>query len=129
MSPTTLLAVAAGGAIGATARYVLGGAVYSMGRGSIAGTAVGTLVINVLGSALMGILYVLLVERAGAGESWRLFALTGVLGGFTTFSAFSLETLFLLQQGAGLRAAAYVLASVAGCVLAAWLGVEISRQL
>ncbi len=129
MSPVALLAVAAGGAIGATARYVLGGAAQAMARGSIAGMPVGTLVVNVVGSALMGILYVLLVERAGVGESWRLFALTGVLGGFTTFSAFSIETLMLLQQGAGLRAAAYVLASVTLCVLAAWLGVEISRQL
>ncbi len=129
MSPTTLLAVAAGGAIGATARYVFGGAVGVMARGSVSGMALGTLAVNVLGSALMGVLYVLLVERAGAAESWRLFALTGMLGGFTTFSAFSLETLLLLQQGAGLRAAAYVLASVAGCVLAVWLGVEISRQL
>ena len=122
----TALAVAAGGALGALGRYWLYNAVHALlGRGF----PFGTLAVNVTGSLLMGFLYVWLFDRLNMGASWRAFLLVGCLGSFTTFSAFSLETLNLLQQGAWLRGAGNVLASVVVCIAAAWIGTILGRQL
>lgn len=114
----TLLQVALGGAIGAVLRYGTG-----MLAVRLAGSGFpwGTLTVNLLGSFLMGMAFAILGPRAPGG----LFLMTGVLGGFTTFSAFSLETVALIERGAPGLAAAYVLASVTGGVLllmsALWL--------
>ena len=98
-----------GGGLGAVARY-------GVNRLSLAwfGPLVpaGTLVVNVGGSFLMGLLAALLAEGPAASPSLRLFLLTGVLGGFTTFSAFSLDALGLWQRGQAGAASVYVLASV-----------------
>ena len=115
--------VAFGGAIGAAARYWLS---ILVGRLTGMPSPVGTLVVNVLGCALMGILFVMLVERHAAME-WRALLMSGVLGGFTTFSAFSIETVSLMQDGAWAKAASYVGASAVICVLACWLGVVATR--
>ncbi len=121
-----LLAVAAGGAIGAVGRYWLYNAVHGLlGRGF----PYGTLTVNILGSALMGFLYVWLFDRLNVGAAWRAFLLVGCLGSFTTFSAFSLETLNLLQQGAWLRGIGNVVVSVVVCVAAAGAGTMVARQL
>ena len=89
----------------------------------------GTLVINVLGSGLMGLVAGWFAFKAG--EAWsqsaRLFLTTGVLGGFTTFSAFSLDTLKLFEAGQPLQAALYVLGSVALSLIAVALGVALAR--
>jgi len=123
---TRLLAVAAGGALGALARYGLTAAVHAaLGRGF----PWGTLAANVLGSFAMGLLYVLLLERSAAGPEVRALLLTGFLGAFTTFSTFSVETLNLLAAGSPGKAAANVAASVAACLAAAWLGAGLARQL
>ncbi len=123
---TRLLAVAAGGALGALARYGLTVAVHAMaGRGF----PWGTLAANVLGSFAMGLLYVLLLERSAAPPEARALLLTGLLGAFTTFSTFTVETLNLVEAGALGRAAANVVASVALCLLAAWIGMGAARQL
>lgn len=123
---TRLLAVAAGGALGALARYGLTAAVHAaVGRGF----PWGTLAANVLGSFAMGLLYVLLLERSAAGPELRALLLTGFLGAFTTFSTFSVETLDLLEAGALGRAAVNVAVSVAACLAAAWLGTGLARQL
>ena len=123
---TRLLAVAAGGAFGALARYGLTVAVHAVvGRGF----PWGTLAANVLGSFAMGLLYVLLLERSAAPPEVRALLLTGLLGAFTTFSTFTVETLNLVEAGALGRAAANVLASVALCLLAAWVGMGAARQL
>ncbi|HHQ42288.1 MAG TPA: fluoride efflux transporter CrcB [Chromatiales bacterium] len=123
---THLLAVAAGGAAGALARYGLTAAVHA-----VAGRTFpwGTLAANVLGSFAMGLLYVLLLERSAASPEARALLLTGLLGAFTTFSTFTVETLNLVEAGALGRAAANVLASVALCLLAAWIGMGAGRQL
>lgn len=122
----TVLAVAAGGAIGALSRYWLYNAVHGvLGRGF----PYGTLAVNVLGSALMGFLYVWLFDRLNMGAGWRAFLLVGCLGSFTTFSAFSLETLNLMQSGAWLRGLTNVVASVTVCIAAAWIGTMLGRQL
>jgi len=118
------LAIAAGGAIGALLRYATATQVANwLGRGF----PWGTLAVNVLGSLAMGLLYVWLVERAGLSGEWRVFLTVGLLGAFTTFSTFSIETLVLIEQGDWLRAISYVLASVIVCIAAAGLGVWLAR--
>lgn len=72
----------------------------------------GTFVINVVGSLIMGLIVEWFALKADPGQTWRLFITTGLIGGFTTFSAFSLETALLIERGAHLLAASYVLASV-----------------
>ena len=89
----------------------------------------GTLVVNVLGCLLMGILFVLLSERLTLGPVWRAGLLIGLLGGFTTFSAFSMETVTLIEEGALLKASLNVLLSVFTCLAATWLGMIAARQL
>jgi CrcB protein len=122
----TLLFIAFGGAFGAVLRYGTSNWVYSMlGRGF----PYGTLFVNVTGSLLIGLLSILMLERMNIGPEWRAAMLVGVLGSFTTFSTFSLETLNLLEQGELVTAAANMLFSVIICLLAVWLGVALGRQL
>jgi CrcB protein len=119
-----LLAVAAGGALGAVLRYAVSTGVQ---RWLGAGFPWGTLTVNALGSLLMGVLYVLLTERTSASPATRAFLVVGLLGAFTTFSTFSIETLTLVEAGRQLRALTNVLASVVICVVAAWIGVVLGR--
>lgn len=120
-----VLAIAAGGALGAVLRFWVSSGVYALlGRGF----PYGTLTVNVLGSLLMGFLYVLMIERLLTGSEWRAFALVGLLGAFTTFSTFSVETLALVEEALYLRALINVLISVFACVGAAMLGMLLARQ-
>lgn len=121
-----LLAIAAGGALGAVFRYGMSNGIYQwLGRDF----PWGTLAVNMLGSLLMGFLYVMLFERLAASAELRAFLLIGVLGAFTTFSTFSIETLLLVENGQLLRAVMNMLSSVVVCVAAAWLGIIVARQL
>jgi CrcB protein len=121
-----ILAIAGGGAIGAVLRYWMSTGVYAVvGRNF----PYGTLAVNVLGSLLMGLLFVLLIERMAANSLWRAALMVGLLGAFTTFSTFSIETLNLMEEGAYGRALINVALSVLLCVAAAWLGVKLGRQL
>ncbi len=118
------LAIALGGALGSVLRFAMNEAVSARyGRAF----PWGTLSINVIGSFLIGLLAVLLVERLEVSPAVRLGLMVGVLGGFTTFSSFSLEVVQLMQNGAFLRALLYVVASVTVCVLAAAAGIHIAR--
>jgi len=121
-----LIFIAMGGAIGAVLRYGASLGVYSfMGRGF----PYGTLFVNVTGSLLMGLLGVLMLERFNIGPEWRAAVLVGVLGSFTTFSTFSIETLNLLEQGDVMRAVTNIMLSVLVCLVAVWFGVLIGRQI
>ena len=114
-----VLFVAAGGAVGSSLRYLLSSGIYAWyGRAF----PWGTLAVNVLGSFAIGLLSILLVEKFNVAQEWRLAIVVGVLGGFTTFSAFSWDTLDLMQQGLTMKALLNVLANVMLCIVAAWLG-------
>ena len=123
---TTVLAIAAGGAGGALLRYWCSQGIHALlGRGF----PYGTLTVNVAGSLLMGFLFVLLNERQFVAPEWRAFLLIGLLGAFTTFSAFSIETLNLLEQGEVLKAGLNIVFSVSLCLVACWSGIILGRQL
>ena len=119
-----ILAVALGGAAGALARHGVSNAV-----AAAFGTRfpLGTLVVNVAGSFAMGWLFALFIGRVDLPPELRLLLTTGLLGAFTTFSTFSVETLVLLQSGRWLAAAANAALSVALCLGAAWLGTLLVR--
>lgn len=120
-----LVAIAAGGALGAVCRYGMARWVQQ-----ITGLAfpAGTLTVNAIGSFVMGFATVWMLERSALGPGARLFLLTGVLGAFTTFSAFSVETLSLVEARLTGQAALYVAVSVVMCLAMAWLGMMLGRQ-
>jgi fluoride exporter len=121
-----LLAIAGGGALGAVLRFGMSSTIYRiLGREF----PYGTLAVNVLGSLLMGFLFVVLVERLAMSAEWRAALLIGLLGAFTTFSTFSFETLALIENGELLKAVANIVLSVLLCLAATWLGLSLGRQL
>jgi CrcB protein len=115
------LFVALGGALGSLARYGVARA-WPMAPG---GWPIPTLTVNLLGSFAIGLLYVWIAARGG-GDNARLFWMTGILGGFTTYSAFALETTLLGFSATGML---YVAVTVVGCLAAAWLGRVIGTAL
>jgi CrcB protein len=120
------MAIAAGGAAGSVLRYGMSLWVHSWaGRGF----PYGTLTVNVVGCLLMGILFVLFTERLSESTVLRAGVLIGVLGGFTTFSSFSIETFNLIEEGAWLKAMLNAAGSLVLCVGGTWLGVWIGRQI
>ena len=122
-----LLLVGFGGALGAICRYLLG---VQTGRSLGAAWPYGTLAANVIGGLLMGVLVGVLAYRGGADqEKWRLFLGVGVLGGFTTFSAFSLETALMIERRTYVAAAGYSLISVVLSVTALFAGLLLVRRL
>ena len=89
----------------------------------------GTLTVNIVGSLVMGLLTGSFALKADPGQTWRLFLTTGMLGGFTTFSAFSLDTALLYERGTLGLMALYVVASVVVSIAALFAGLSIMRQL
>ncbi|TFH73229.1 fluoride efflux transporter CrcB [Gammaproteobacteria bacterium LSUCC0112] len=132
MSVLSWTAIAMGGAAGALARH---GAITLVQRwntiatGMFNGLPLGTWLVNVSGSLLIGILYVLLVERLPVNADLRALLMVGFLGAFTTFSTFSLDTLLLIERGLMIQALLYTLSSVVFCLLATWLGMALTRTL
>lgn len=121
-----VLAVAIGGATGATLRYLAGELIGARGRG---GFPLATLTVNVLGAFLLGILMALLAGRGESAEWWRLLLGVGVLGGFTTFSTFAFETVELMHEGALALALANAAGSVVAGLLATVAGIYVGRML
>jgi CrcB protein len=118
-------AVAIGAAVGGVARYLIG-QVFAQKFGP--GFPYGTLFINVTGSFLIGVVAELATSRAfGVTPLVRVFAATGILGGYTTFSTFSLDSLVLVSDGAALLAALYAAGSVALGLVAAYAGLVLAR--
>ena len=115
------LSVAAGGAVGAWLRFVAGRLI---GANSF---PYATLTVNVLGSLAMGLLAGWLARHGESGEPWRLLLGVGVLGGFTTFSAFSLELALMIERGAMAQAATYVALSLLGGVGGLFAGLALAR--
>lgn len=119
------LVIALGGALGANTRYLVN---LLFVRWLGAEFPYGTLVINITGSLVLGVFLTLATERAELDPLWRLFFATGFLGGYTTFSAYSYEAILLLREGAYGPAAMYVVGSVVGGLVGAWLGVALARH-
>lgn len=120
-----IFAIAAGGALGAIFRFWMSNGIYALlGRNF----PYGTLAVNVLGSLLMGFLYVMLVDKLALGPQWRAALLIGLLGAFTTFSTFSMETLNLVEAGEVFKALLNILLSVSLCLAATWFGVLAGRS-
>lgn len=123
---TTFLFVAAGGAIGSVARYLTGiGAARLFGFGF----PYGTLIVNVLGCLIMGLLIGAMAFRWSVGNDLRAFLTVGILGGFTTFSAFSADLMLLMERHDYTAAAIYLTASVGLSLAAVFLGVALVRTL
>jgi CrcB protein len=119
------LLVGLGGAIGAMARYGAGHAVAQVWRDPF---PLGTLLINIVGSLAMGLLVGPLARALPAAQTEiRLFVAVGILGGFTTFSAFSLDAITLIERGDLAGATIYILISVIASILALWVGLVILR--
>ena len=119
----TYLAVAFGGALGAMSRFF----VYNAFIRSNSTYPWATFTVNVVGSFLIGMAFVLITERMEMGPYWRGVVTVGFLGAFTTFSTFSMDVIGLLEQGESTRAILYVLSSVVVCIIAAWLGLTLAK--
>lgn len=120
------LAVALGGALGAVGRFGVNALAFPIFGERL---PLGTLLVNVVGSLLMGVLYVLIIERGVMPGEWRNILMVGFLGAFTTFSAFSLETLALWQNGHVAMSIFYVIASVALCLIATLGAIVLTRMI
>jgi fluoride exporter len=120
-----LALVAAGGAIGASLRHLANVASLRLVGPNFPW---GTMAINIAGCMAMGVFIELLARRFNASNEIRLFVATGILGGFTTFSAFSLDFAVLWERGALIPALAYATASVVGSLFALFLGLWVARS-
>ena len=118
-----ILLVGTGSFIGGVCRYLLSGLIQSK---TSSGFPIGTLVVNLAGCLLIGMLYGVF-EKTDVNTGWRLFMVTGILGGFTTFSAFSIETFHLLKSGHAGMGLLYIILSVAGGAGLSFFGAWIIR--
>ena len=114
-----------GGGLGATLRHLIN---VTCARCMGTGFPWGTFIINITGSTVMGLIAGYLAFKGEASQPWRLFLMTGILGGYTTFSAFSLDVALLYQRGETALAALYVLASVALAIGGLFLGLALVRH-
>ena len=117
--------IALAGGIGAVLRFALGRLTVNLGWTAL---PFGTLFANLLGCFLIGYLSWIMAHRWGWSLNHQTVIMTGLLGGFTTFSAFSLETITLLNQGSGFRAMAYIALTVTLSICMCWLGLSLARQ-
>ena len=120
------LAIMFGGAIGAVSRFLVATLVTSLYSTAF---PLGTFVINVTGSFFIGFLMTLFLNRTAIHVNWRLFLVTGILGGYTTFSSFEWEALAALRSGAEALSFLYLGSSVVLGLAAAWLGLLIANRL
>lgn len=119
-----LLLVCLGGAAGSGARHLVG--LWAV-RSLPSTLPYGTLLVNLVGSMLLGVLWALLAARGPEAAGWRALLMTGLCGGFTTYSTFNLEALRLLEEGRGLQMVLYLGATFALCLVAGALGTALVR--
>ena len=124
MTVANILYVALGGALGSVARYLLSHAVH---RYTALGFPYGTFAVNIIGCAAFGVIIGFAEHRLELTPAVRAFFLVGILGGFTTFSAFTFDTLELLRTAAFLRAAINVLGQITIGLAALWLGYVVAK--
>jgi len=124
MSPW--LAVALGGAMGAMARFGISTYLLPVLPGRFPWS---TLLVNVLGSFMIGVLYVIIVEKALWSHQWRILLMTGFLGALTTFSTFSIESVNLIQRSQFLLAMSYAGATVVACIAASATGLWLTNRI
>ena len=122
-----LIAIALGGGCGAVVRFLISSGLYQwLGRG----LPYGTLVVNIIGSFLIGLLTeALILQRLAFSLEYRSAILVGFIGAFTTFSTFSLETIYLIEEGSLAKAALNIVVSVFGCLFAVWIGLLFGRAI
>jgi fluoride exporter len=120
------LMIAIGGALGSIARFAAVGYLTPMMNYRF---PVGTFIVNIVGSFLIGVAYVVIVEKSIIPNEWRLFFITGILGGFTTFSSFSLEILQTWQEGHVFNSIIYAVSSVVLGLLFAFIGMQLTQKL
>ena len=122
-----LLLIGLGGAFGSVCRYLVSSGVYKLFGSNF---PYGTLCVNAVGSFLIGILFVLLLDNiSGMADQLRALLIIGFLGGFTTFSSFSMETMNLLENGDLVRGIVNIILSVTLCLLLTWMGILLGRQI
>ena len=119
---TNILAIATGGALGAVSRYGV-----MVAFGSLSTFPMGTLSVNVLGAFVLGLLLELNALTFSLPEVWRMGLVVGFLGAFTTFSTFSMDTVYLLQKGQLLKASVYILLSVGLSITVFYLGMKCGK--
>jgi CrcB protein len=120
----SFVAIAVGAVLGANLRFLVGN--WAADRWGV-DFPYGTFIVNVSGAFVVGIVLALLAERTGISPMWRLFFVTGFLGGYTTFSSYAWEALALAEEGAWLRAAAYIGGSNIVGLVGVWLGASLAR--
>lgn len=121
----TIAFIALGGALGAVLRFLSQAMVHEFfGRGF----PYGTLFVNVSGSLLIGVATVIMIEKYELNSIWHLAVIVGVLGSFTTFSTFSIETFALFEQGEMFKALINITTNVVLCIAAVWFGIWMTKQ-
>jgi len=119
-----VLAVGAGGFLGAMSRFIVSNQMYAwLGRDFV----YGTLTVNAIGSFLIGLLTILMIDKFQLPLEWRAFLIVGFLGAFTTFSTFAFETVLYLQEGAIEKAMLNILANVMLTILLVWVGLTVGK--
>lgn len=119
-----IIAIALGGAFGSVLRFLLGKQVQQYSHSSF---PFGTLTVNILGSFTIGLLATLIIDRYKLDPIWRYTLIVGLLGGFTTFSSFSLEAIDLMRSSLWLQAGLYISSSLFLCLLATWFGIWLAN--
>ena len=125
MQPNILLAIAVGGGLGSLARHYLSTTIYSVTGGTFPW---GILIVNVIGGFAMGLIVELSALKLNLAPELRAFLTTGILGGFTTFSAFSLDSALLIERGEWIGAGSYIVCSVVLSIVALFAALWLVRS-